>query len=120
MFLISIYGGKMGKISTTVAVLRRFREQSGKSRQEMSSETGISLRRIERFESGETDMWVKDMEKYLAALNITHFDVAIAVQAGNYTLSSDIDSIVKSLPYNIRAIHLDYLIKLVKALNKNI
>ena len=108
----------MGKISTTVAVLRRFREQSGKSRQEMSSETGISLRRIERFESGETDMWVQDMEKYLAALNITHFDIAIAVQTGNYTLSKDIDSIVKTLPYEIRLIQREYLIKLAEVLNK--
>ncbi|MDC5723077.1 helix-turn-helix domain-containing protein [Vibrio europaeus] len=108
----------MGKISTTVAVLRRFRELSGKSREDMSKETGIGIRVIERFESGEVDMWVSDMEKYLVALNITHFDLAVAIQNGNYTLSKDMEAVSKSLPHDVRLIHLEYLIKLAQVLNK--
>ncbi|GLT20548.1 hypothetical protein GCM10007938_43330 [Vibrio zhanjiangensis] len=108
----------MGKISTTVAVLRRFREQSGKSRKEIAEETGIGIRTIERFESGEVDMWVRDLEKYLSALNITYFDLAVAIQSGNYTLSKDMESVAKLLPHDIKAIHLEYLIKLVKLLHK--
>ena len=108
----------MRKISTTVAVLRRFRELSGKTQREISNSTGIKLRTIERFESGATAMTIFHMEKYLVALDITHFDLAIALQTGNYSVSKDIASVSKLLPPEIRSIHFQYLLKLTKALDK--
>lgn len=108
----------MRKISTTVAVLRRYRELSGKTQREMSQDTGIKLRTIERFESGVTAMTVPQMEKYLLALDITHLDLAIALQNGNYSISKDIASVSKLLPPEVRSIHLQYLLKLAKVLDK--
>lgn len=108
----------MRKISATVAVLRRFRELSGKTQEQIAKETGINKRTVERFESGATAMTVPQMEKYLIALNITHLDLAVALQSGNYAISKDIESMARMLPAEVRAIHLDYLLKLTKALNK--
>lgn len=105
-------------ISPTVAVLRRFRELSETTQKEIAAKTGISLRTVERFESGATAMTVSQMEKYLEALDLTFLDLAIAVQTGDYSTSRQFSAAAKLLPKNVREIHLRYLIALGKALQK--
>lgn len=84
----------------------------------MARETGIGIRTIERIESGESDMKVSHMERYMSVLGLSHFDLAIAVQTGNYSVSNEMESAAKALPHDIRLLQFQYIVKLAEILNK--
>lgn len=84
----------------------------------MARETGIGIRTIERVESGESNMKVLHMELYMSVLSLSYFDLAVAVQTGNYSVSSEMESAAKSLPHDIRLLQFQYIVKLAEILNK--
>ncbi|BDU38757.1 helix-turn-helix domain-containing protein [Vibrio nigripulchritudo] len=106
----------MVKASHIVAALRRFREQGNITQKQMSEKTGISFSTIKRIERGTRKMTLDDYEAYLDTLDISHVDVLIAVETGNYEVDREIASLARKLPEELREAHLVYLLALTKAL----
>lgn len=105
-------------ISSIVAVLRRYREEAEMTQEEISLKTGIKLRTLQRFETGDTPMTVFHMEQYLKALDITLLDLAVTVHTGDYSKANHIEAAAKLLPADVQEAHLKFLVLLGKTLKK--
>lgn len=106
----------MRKTSLIVSVLRRFRDLAGLTQKQMSAKTGISLATIKRIERGARSMTIEDYESYLEVLELSHMDVLIAMDTGNYNVEREIASLARKLPEELKEAHLSYLVALTKAL----
>lgn len=106
----------MRKISSIVSVLRRYREQARLTQEHIAQRTGISLSTIKRIERGARMMTIEDYEKYLNVLGISHIDVLISLDTGDYEVEREIASLARQLPADLRLAHLTYLRALTKAL----
>ncbi|MEL7291486.1 helix-turn-helix domain-containing protein [Vibrio chagasii] len=106
----------MRKTSLIVSVLRRFRDLAGLTQKQMSAKTGISLATIKRIERGARSMTIEDYESYLEVLELSHMDVLIAMDTGNYNVEREIASLARKLPEDLKEAHLSYLVALTKAL----
>lgn len=106
----------MRKTSLIVSVLRRFRDLAGLTQKQMSAKTGISLATIKRIERGARSMTIEDYESYLEVLELSHMDVLIAMDTGNYNIEREIASLARKLPEELKEAHLSYLVALTKAL----
>lgn len=106
----------MRKTSLIISVLRRFRELAGITQQQMAEKTRISLSTIKRIETGARSMTIDDYAKYLDVLELSHIDVLIAMDTGNYNVEREIASLARKLPEDLKKAHFDYLVALTKAL----
>lgn len=106
----------MRKTSLIVSVLRRFRDLAGLTQKQMSAKTGISLATIKRIERGARSMTIEDYESYLEVLELSHMDVLIAMDTGNYNVEREIASLARKLPEDLKEAHFSYFVALTKAL----
>lgn len=106
----------MRKTSLIMPVLRRFRDLAGITQEQMASKAGISLSKIKRIERGVRSMTIEDYERYLDVLELSHIDVLIAIETGDYNVEREIASLARKLPKEIQKVHLQYLLVLIKSL----
>ncbi|NRB68740.1 MAG: helix-turn-helix domain-containing protein [Vibrio sp.] len=106
----------MKKSSLIMPVLRRFRDLAGITQEQMAAKTGISLSKIKRIETRARSMTIEDYESYLEVLDISHIDVLLAIETGDYNVEREIASLARKLPKEIQKVHLQYLLILIKSL----
>ncbi|EDL52627.1 hypothetical protein VSAK1_13811 [Vibrio mediterranei AK1] len=106
----------MEKTSLIMPILRRFRDLAGITQEQMAVKTGISLSTIKRIERGVRSISLDDYHKYLDVLELSHIDVLIAIETGDYRVEREIAALARKLPENVQAAHLHYLLALTKSL----
>ena len=106
----------MRKTSFIISVIRRFRETAGITQKQMSEKTGISIATIKRIERGARSMTIEDYEKYLNVLELSHIDILIAMDSGDYNIEREIAALARKLPKELKEAHFAYLVALTKIL----
>lgn len=86
----------------------------------MSKKTGIPLRTLQRVESGESEMNFSHYRKYLKVLDVADMDVSIALHSHDFATELDVAAVAKMLPPEVKRLHLQYLLGLVKVMKKHL
>ncbi|EKO3414779.1 helix-turn-helix transcriptional regulator [Vibrio fluvialis] len=107
----------MKKCDPIVSVLRRYRELSKISQEEMARKTGISVSTVQRIESGRTHMNLDQYRRYLKVLNISDMDVSIALYTHEFVTELDVAAAAKKYPFGARKVIAAFLHDLFDELN---
>ena len=106
------------KIDPIVYVLRRYREKTGLSQEGLAKSTGISVRTIQRIESGENDMKISQYRRYLDALNVSDMDISMSLFSHEFVTEKEVAATSRRLPFRFRKIVIVFLNELADALKK--
>lgn len=102
----------MKDIDPIVLVLMHIRKSKGISQESLASLTGVSLRTIQRIESGATDMKLSQYRAVMEGLDLTDMDVSVAVMQNKYSDASDVAAVAKKLPPRVREALVRFLVDL--------
>lgn len=111
-FCVRTDGRRMAKIDPIVPVLKKFRNTAGLSQQQLADKSGMSLRTIQRLESGETDMKLGQYRKIIEVLGISDMDVSVALFHHEFATGKDLAALAQALPVDIRQVIVRFLIDL--------
>ncbi|MEZ9525691.1 helix-turn-helix domain-containing protein [Enterovibrio norvegicus] len=107
------------KYDPIVSVLRHRREQLKISQKDLAAITGIGYRTIQRMESGDTDMKLRQYRKILEALRLTDMDVSVALFGHEMTKADDVASVSRLLPMHVRRMLVQFLVSISTEIKKS-
>lgn len=84
------------------------------SQEELAKQAGLSLRTLQRLESGETDMKLGQYRKIIDALGISDMDVSLALFRHEFATGRDLAALVQHLPLDVRQVIVRFLVELAE------
>ncbi|WP_240694531.1 helix-turn-helix domain-containing protein [Vibrio owensii] len=105
-------------IDPIVYVLKRYRENRSMSQAKLSEATGISLRTIQRIESGETDLKMSQYRRYLEALSLSDMDISISLMSHHFVTEREVAAVTRRFPFRIKQVLVRFLNELAEALKE--